>query len=178
VKVPTSFWEASVAFPAPARAAIDKLLCKGGAEFIERAQLAAGEYQHLAKAWAGPTPATIRRQIEELARVAISAEKALAQLPDAAESCIEQAQALNQSYRTNGLTELQKDLKQLASACERAAQFKVLNKGRGKTVCRNSIRGQCIPSAFRAPAIIAASLPMHSPQTSCRRRFTVRVVPR
>jgi hypothetical protein len=133
VKVTTSWYETPVPFSDTTRAEVGKLLKNRSSQFIELAQVAAGEYQHFATEWSGPTPAEVRQRIEDLGCLVTSAEKALAQLPKAAKQFIQHAQALERSYRSNGLADLQKELQRLASACSSATRFKALNGGRGKT---------------------------------------------
>jgi hypothetical protein len=134
VKVPTSYYETSVHFSSETRAAIETLIRKNSAKFIEMAQIAAGEYLHMAMAWDGATPANIRGCIEELQRLSKGTEMAIAALPEAGHWFIRQAQALErQPCAATVLSDLQEQLRQLAAACERAAEFKDLNRGRGNT---------------------------------------------
>jgi hypothetical protein len=132
VKRPVPFFETRIALSKEQQDAIRKLLKDVAPTFIDKAQLAGGEYQQLAVAWAGPTPAKIREQIADLQRQCAATAKTINSLADVAKEFVERAQAHENSLSTS-LADLQIYLHRVESACSRATKFDDLNPGPGAT---------------------------------------------
>jgi hypothetical protein len=137
-----SFWESRIDLTEQQLTEIRSKLGSAADAFIDRARLAGGEYRNVATAWGGPSPAEVRRSIEELASKCSQAAAAIASLPEAAPSLVRQGQALDASQESNPelrlsmeteLEQVEIHLRRIASACTRAAAFRVLNQGQGNT---------------------------------------------
>jgi hypothetical protein len=142
MKRSVSFYESRIALNEEQQAAIRAKLGANADDFIAKAVLAGGEYQQLAAAWSGPSPADVRTLIEKLGAACATATEAIESLSDAAPGLIRQAQALDASEAASAelsaslatsLEDLQIHLRRIESACSRSAKFKALNRGQGNT---------------------------------------------
>lgn len=142
MKRSVSFYESRIGLNEDQLAEIRKHLNESADAFIDKATLAGGEYLQLAAAWSGPSPADVRKSIEELRARCASVADAIDSLPDAAPGLIRQAQALDVSNAPSTeiatsmateIGELQTHLRRIESACLRATKFKLLNQGQGNT---------------------------------------------